>query len=75
MGEVFVAVLQKNADDGAVALRLPVGPPDFAEALALMATQDVNSRWQAEMACFFEDLEGRRPDEGMLRLEEIFHLE
>jgi hypothetical protein len=27
------------------------------------------------MAAFFEDLDGRRPDEGLLRLEEIFHLD
>jgi hypothetical protein len=26
------------------------------------------------MAPFFVNLEGRRPDEGFLRLEEIFHL-
>jgi L-rhamnose mutarotase len=49
--------------------------PDFAEALAGMAAREVNARWQAGMAEFFEDLEGRRPDEGMLRLEEIFHLD
>jgi L-rhamnose mutarotase len=40
-----------------------------------MAEKDVNARWQAEMAPFFEALEGRRPDEGMLQLEEVFHLE
>jgi L-rhamnose mutarotase len=48
---------------------------DFAGALERMATLDVNARWQASMAPFFEELEGRRPDEGMLRLEEIFHLD
>ncbi len=49
--------------------------PDFANALAAMAAQDVNSRWQASMAPFFEALNGQRPDEGIVRLEEIFHLE
>ncbi len=49
--------------------------PDFQQALHGMSTQEVNSRWQREMAPFFEDLEGRRPDEGLLRLEEIFHLD
>jgi len=49
--------------------------PDFAESLALMAERDVNARWQASMAEFFEELDGRRPDEGMQRLEQIFHLE
>jgi L-rhamnose mutarotase len=49
--------------------------PDFARALALMSERDVNARWQASMAAFFEELDGKRPDEGMLRLEEIFHLD
>jgi L-rhamnose mutarotase len=48
--------------------------PDFDAALSGMARQEVNARWQREMGAFFEDLEGRRPDEGLLRLEEIFHL-
>jgi len=47
---------------------------DFSEALRAMAMRDVNERWQRQMAPFFEALDGRRPDEGMLRLEEIFHL-
>jgi L-rhamnose mutarotase len=49
--------------------------PDFSHALAGMAALEVNARWQSEMAPFFESLEGRRPDEGLLRLEEVFHLE
>ena len=48
--------------------------PDFEAALAGMERQEVNERWQREMAPFFEALEGRRPDEGLLRLEEVFHL-
>jgi L-rhamnose mutarotase len=47
---------------------------DFAAALAGMAGREVNARWQASMAPFFEEPEGRRPDEGMMRLAEIFHL-
>ncbi|HZO99222.1 MAG TPA: L-rhamnose mutarotase [Terriglobia bacterium] len=49
--------------------------PNYQEALAGMAKRDVNSRWQREMAPFFENLGGRRPDEGFLRLEEVFHLD
>ena len=49
--------------------------PDFAAALKGMAAREVNERWQREMAPFFESLDGRRPDEGMLRLEEVFHLD
>jgi len=48
--------------------------PDLNAALAGMASREVNLRWQKDMAPFFVDLEGRRPDEGFLRLEEIFHL-
>jgi L-rhamnose mutarotase len=48
--------------------------PDYQNALAGMAQREVNLHWQREMAPFFENLEGRRPDEGFLRLEEIFHL-
>ena len=47
---------------------------DLAAARAGMAATAVNARWQAEMAPFFADLDGR-PDEGFLLLEEIFHLE
>ena len=49
--------------------------PDFERALAGMASREVNARWQAEMAPFFENLDGCRPDEGMLLLEEVFHLD
>jgi len=48
---------------------------DFQAALRGMEETDVNARWQAEMGEFFEDLEGRRPDEGLLVLDEVFHLE
>jgi L-rhamnose mutarotase len=48
--------------------------PDYQDALARMAQLDVSLRWEREMAPFFENLEGRRPDEASLRLEEIFHL-
>src|SRR5512141_385826 len=45
--------------------------PDFEKARAGMATREVNARWQREMGEFFEALEGRRPDEGMITLEEV----
>lgn len=48
---------------------------DFKKAQAGMAQREVNLRWQKDMAPFFEGLEGRRPDEGMLVLEEVFHLD
>ena len=49
--------------------------PDLQAALDGMAATDVNARWQAEMAPFFESLDGRRPDEAFLTLREVFHLD
>ena len=48
---------------------------DLQASLAAMARTDVNRRWQAEMAPFFVGLEGGGPDEGLVLLEEVFHLE
>ena len=48
--------------------------PDFQKALDGMAEREVNERWQAAMGEYFENLEGQRPDEGLLVLEEVFHL-
>jgi L-rhamnose mutarotase len=39
-----------------------------------MAATEVNARWQAEMASFFVDLDGR-PDEGSSCWREVLHLE
>jgi L-rhamnose mutarotase len=39
-----------------------------------MAVTDVNQRWQTEMAEFFEAAPGRRADEQMDSLAEVFHL-
>ena len=46
----------------------------LAGAQAAMAREEVNARWQAEMGEFFVDLDGG-PDEGFLRLREVFNLE
>jgi L-rhamnose mutarotase len=48
---------------------------DFEASLAAMEERDVNARWQAEMASFFELPGGERPDTGLERLEEVFHLD
>jgi len=48
--------------------------PDLDAAQSGMAQREVNARWQSEMAPFFMDLEGT-PDQGFLRLEEVFHLD
>ena len=47
---------------------------DFEAAVAGMERTDVNARWQAEMAEFFELPSGERPDTGLQRLEEVFRL-
>jgi L-rhamnose mutarotase len=48
---------------------------DFAAALDAMQRTDVNARWQADMAPFFElGGDDGRPDTGLERLEEVFHL-
>ena len=52
-----------------------VETPDFEQALAGMAEREVNTRWQEDMAPFFENLGGGHADEGLIRLEEAFHLD
>jgi L-rhamnose mutarotase len=48
--------------------------PDFDRARAEMEKREVNARWQRDMAPYFESLRGR-PDEAMVPLEEVFHLD
>jgi L-rhamnose mutarotase len=48
--------------------------PDLEKAKAGMASREINEKWQADMAPFFVALEGKRPDEGFLQLEEVFYL-
>ncbi len=40
-----------------------------------MAKEEINAKWQASMAPYFEALGDLKPDEGMLELEEVFHLD
>jgi len=47
---------------------------NFDAARAAMKGLDVNTRWQTEMAPFFES-HGAKPDDAMQPLEEIFHLD
>jgi L-rhamnose mutarotase len=49
--------------------------PDLEAARAGMAKKEVNVRWQTDMAPFFEQLDGKHADEGMMTLEEVFHLD
>ena len=45
---------------------------DFEAAQRAMERTDVNARWQAEMAEYFEQ---GRPDQALERLDEIFRLD
>jgi L-rhamnose mutarotase len=49
--------------------------PDFEQALAEMKRRDVNQRWQRKMAPFFTSDKEGGPDESMMPLEEVFHLD
>lgn len=47
----------------------------FQASLEGMAGEDVNSRWQEFMKPYFENPDGARPDESMVELEEVFHVD
>ena len=48
---------------------------DFDAALAAMAQTDVNARWQADVAHYFEGLDVGAADAAMVPLTEVFHLD
>jgi L-rhamnose mutarotase len=48
---------------------------DFEKACKDMKEHPINEKWQAEMSPFFEALDGAAPDDRVLPLEEVFHLE
>jgi L-rhamnose mutarotase len=48
---------------------------DFEKCRAAMKDHPVNARWQAEMAPYFESLNGKSADDTLSPLEEIFHLD
>jgi L-rhamnose mutarotase len=50
-------------------------PVDFQTALDGMDKEAINEKWQTAMAPYFEALGGKRADESMLELEEVFHLD
>ncbi|MCC7352591.1 MAG: L-rhamnose mutarotase [Anaerolineae bacterium] len=50
-------------------------PESFQAALAGMSKEAINARWQEFMAPYFEALGGLHPDESMVELEEVFHLD
>lgn len=48
--------------------------PDLRAALDGMAATEINEKWQSFMAPYFQELQGKRPDEGFVKLENIFYL-
>jgi len=79
--EMLVALRDSGWHDYSLFLRddgLLVGylmTDDLAAARAAMEATDVNHRWQAEMAPFFVELPGGRPDRGFIVLDEVFNLD
>jgi L-rhamnose mutarotase len=47
----------------------------FEASLEAMSKEDINSRWQEDMAPYFEGIGGAHADESMVELEEVFHLD
>ena len=50
-------------------------PDSLQAAQARMAATAINARWQEFMAPYFESPNNARPDEMLLELHEIFHLD
>ena len=50
-------------------------PGSLQDALDAMERFEVNARWQETMAPYFESPEPSRPDQMMVELDEVFHLE
>jgi L-rhamnose mutarotase len=50
-------------------------PDSFQAAQAGMSLEEINAQWQELMSPYFENLLGQNPDESMVELEEVFHLD
>jgi L-rhamnose mutarotase len=50
-------------------------PESFEAALDGMAKEGINAKWQEFMASYFEESGSAHPDESMVELEEVFHLD
>jgi L-rhamnose mutarotase len=48
--------------------------PDLQAALDGMGANEINAKWQADMAPFFEDLDVPA-DQGFIKLEQVFFLQ
>lgn len=50
-------------------------PESLEAAIACMEETEVNGRWQEMMSPYFELPEGARPDQTMMEIEEVFHID
>jgi L-rhamnose mutarotase len=50
-------------------------PDSFQAALDGMSQEEINTRWQEFMAPYFESPDGARPDQMLVELAEVFHLD
>lgn len=50
-------------------------PESLEAAQARMAQTEVNTRWQTAMSGYFELPPGAHPDQSLIQLEEVFHLD
>ena len=50
-------------------------PESLEAAQAAMREREVNARWQEMMSSFFEIPPGAHPDQMLIPLEEVFHLD
>lgn len=50
-------------------------PSTFQAALDGMDSEEINAKWQAFMAPYFESPDGGHADKMMVELEEVFHLD
>jgi L-rhamnose mutarotase len=50
-------------------------PESLQAAIACMEDTDINERWQAAMSPYFEIPDGARPDQTMMEIEEVFHID
>ena len=48
---------------------------ELADAVRAMENEPINAKWQAEMAPFFQKLDGQRPDQALVALEQVFHVD
>ena len=48
---------------------------DLETSLSAMEKEDINQLWQEMMSPFFEIPPGAKPDQMLIELEEVFHLD